>query len=268
MFVGTWNVGGKPAEVGVDLKDWTQAHNIPPDLYIFGFQEIVPLNAANVLVKLSNKQMVGILLCVWVRAEIYQQVTNLKVSCVGTAIMGYMGNKGSVSISMTLYHTSFCFVCTHLASGEKENDRIHDYLSCVRQISIRYSSFSAIFLMFLVGWELVIVRCCNIFWVGDLNYRLASGYDDTPELLKKHEWQWQEGQIHFAPTYKHLINSDHYKCIKKGEPSTENKARILEDCDRILWRGKGMKQIIYARAESRFSDHRPVYFIFSSEIDT
>ena len=37
MFIGTWNVGGKPPEVGVDLKDWTQAHNFPPDLYIFGY---------------------------------------------------------------------------------------------------------------------------------------------------------------------------------------------------------------------------------------
>lgn len=29
----------------------------------------------------------------------------------------------------------------------------------------------------------------NIIWLGDLNYRLAAGYDDTHELLKKNNWQ-------------------------------------------------------------------------------
>jgi len=29
----------------------------------------------------------------------------------------------------------------------------------------------------------------NIIWLGDLNYRLAAGYEDTHELLKKNNWQ-------------------------------------------------------------------------------
>lgn len=32
--------------------------------------------------------------------------------------------QGSISISMTLHQTTFCFVCTHLTSGEKEGDEI------------------------------------------------------------------------------------------------------------------------------------------------
>lgn len=32
--------------------------------------------------------------------------------------------QGSTSISMTLYQTTFCFVCTHLASGEKDGDEV------------------------------------------------------------------------------------------------------------------------------------------------
>ena len=42
-----------------------------------------------------SKQMVGIFLCVWVRAGLYWHISNLKVSCVGRGIMGYMGNKVS-----------------------------------------------------------------------------------------------------------------------------------------------------------------------------
>lgn len=32
--------------------------------------------------------------------------------------------QGCISISMTLHQTSFCFVCSHLASGEKEGDEL------------------------------------------------------------------------------------------------------------------------------------------------
>ena len=41
----------------------------------------------------ASKQMVGIFLTVWVRSEIRADVRNLKVSCVGRGLMGYLGNK-------------------------------------------------------------------------------------------------------------------------------------------------------------------------------
>jgi hypothetical protein len=39
--------------------------------------------------------MVGIFLMVWVRSDIREHVKNLKVSCVGRGLMGYLGNKVS-----------------------------------------------------------------------------------------------------------------------------------------------------------------------------
>lgn len=39
-------------------------------------------------------------------------------------------------------------------------------------------------------------------------------------------------------------------------------------CDRILWYGSGLNQLSYVRGESRFSDHRPVYSLFSVEVDS
>lgn len=110
-------------------------------MYLVRFQEIVPLNAGNVLgpedsgpaakwlglirealnsnEELDNtgqnspksspryclaasKQMVGIFLSVWVRADLCNHVTNLKVSSVGRGIMGYLGNK--VCHSNLLYY--------------------------------------------------------------------------------------------------------------------------------------------------------------------
>ncbi|KAJ0098746.1 hypothetical protein Patl1_22050 [Pistacia atlantica] len=38
-------------------------------------------------------------------------------------------------------------------------------------------------------------------------------------------------------------------------------------CDRILWYGKGVKQLSYFRSESKFSDHRPVSALFSAQVE-
>ncbi|KMZ65325.1 hypothetical protein ZOSMA_328G00020 [Zostera marina] len=68
--------------------------------------------------------MIGIFLSVWVRRSLRKSVGSLKISNVGIGVMGYIGNKGSISISMSIYQTMFCFICTHLSSGEKEADKI------------------------------------------------------------------------------------------------------------------------------------------------
>ncbi|KAL3839573.1 hypothetical protein ACJIZ3_024164 [Penstemon smallii] len=362
MFVGTWNVGGKSPHDGLDLNDWLRT-KAPADIYVLGFQEIVPLNAGNVLgpedsgpvekwlslirqalngdpnnslskhslspnteqpnskprISFSDllsledvpvnsgspsphdetakhcstvqhqyslaasKQMVGIFLCVWVRQGLSQHISRLKVSCVGRGIMGYLGNKGSISISMKLHQVSFCFVCTHLASGEKEGDAIKrnsDVLEILKRT--RFSQHCR-----LSGKPIShdsILDHDKIIWLGDLNYRLASISGDTYDLLQRNDWQallqkdelrieqkagrifkgWEEGEIYFAPTYKYHANSDRY--VVQTATSKE-KRRTPAWCDRILWKGEGLKQLCYTRGESRFSDHRPVYSLFSIELN-
>ena len=41
----------------------------------------------------ASKQMVGIFLTVWVKSEMRDDIRNLRVSCVGRGLMGYLGNK-------------------------------------------------------------------------------------------------------------------------------------------------------------------------------
>ncbi|CAK9135368.1 unnamed protein product [Ilex paraguariensis] len=73
---------------------------------------------------IESKQMVGIFLSVWARKELVQHIGHLRISSLGRGIMGCLGNKGCIAISLSLHQTSFCFVCSHLASGEKEGDEL------------------------------------------------------------------------------------------------------------------------------------------------
>lgn len=41
----------------------------------------------------ASKQMVGIFLTVWVKSDLRDKIRNMKVSCVGRGLMGYLGNK-------------------------------------------------------------------------------------------------------------------------------------------------------------------------------
>lgn len=61
----------------------------------------------------GSKQMVGIFLCVWVRADLYSNVSNVRASCVGRGIMGYLGNKVRSSNLLIILYSLAC----HAAIG-------------------------------------------------------------------------------------------------------------------------------------------------------
>ncbi|TKY69058.1 Type IV inositol polyphosphate 5-phosphatase 9 [Spatholobus suberectus] len=49
IFVSTWNVGGIAPDEGLNMEGLLETCNKSYDIYVFGFQEIVPLKASNVL---------------------------------------------------------------------------------------------------------------------------------------------------------------------------------------------------------------------------
>ncbi|XP_058190189.1 type I inositol polyphosphate 5-phosphatase 2 isoform X1 [Rhododendron vialii] len=230
-------------------------------------------------VRIVSKQMVGIYVSVWVRRRLRRHIDNLKVSPVGVGLMGYMGNKGSVSVSMSLFQTRLCFVCSHLTSGQKDGDEQRRN-SDVQEI-LRRTNFSSVI---DVDQSQTIPSHDQIFWFGDLNYRLNMLDAEVRNLVDKKQWDellhsdqlskelrsgrvfegWKEGPITFPPTYKYEFNSDRYV----GEnPKEGEKRRSPAWCDRILWLGKGIKQLSYMRAEIGLSDHRPVSSVFLVEVE-
>uniref|UniRef100_A0A0R0LMR4 Inositol polyphosphate-related phosphatase domain-containing protein n=1 Tax=Glycine max TaxID=3847 RepID=A0A0R0LMR4_SOYBN len=231
-------------------------------------------------VRIVSKQMVGIYVSVWVQRRLRRHINNLKVSPVGVGLMGYMGNKGSVSISMSLFQSRMCFVCSHLTSGQKEGAE-HRRNSDVHEI-LRRTCFSSS--VFDADQPQTIPSHDQIFWFGDLNYRINMLDAEVRKLVALKKWDelknydqlskelrmghvfdgWKEGLINFPPTYKYEINSDRYV----GErPKEGEKRRSPAWCDRILWLGKGIKQLQYGRAEIKLSDHRPVSSAFLVEVE-
>jgi len=226
------------------------------------------------------KQMVGLFATVWVRRGLVPHVGHVRFSCVGRGIMGYLGNKGCISVSMSLHQTSLCFVCSHLASGEKEGDELRrnsDVVEILKNTQFRRLCKRS-------GRRIPerILDHDRVIWLGDLNYRIALSYSEAKRLVEANDWGtlfekdqlkteresgvfrgWNEGKILFAPTYKYSWNSDNYA----GEDVTSKKKRRTPAwCDRILWYGEGIVQLSYIRGESKFSDHRPVCSAFIVEV--
>ncbi|XP_047337110.1 type I inositol polyphosphate 5-phosphatase 4-like [Impatiens glandulifera] len=354
VFVGTWNLGGRSPSgcSATDIDEWLNLKDAA-DIYIIGFQEIVPLVARNVIGTedltvatnwsmligqtlnpttsdgyqylgvshsdkkdkvnrrfwatpgrnqskdqnmekyqysryklIASKKMVGIFVSVWIKREIdiRYHVSNVRFCSVACGIMGRLGNKGSVSVSLSIEGTTFCFIVAHLASGEKKGDegrRNHQVSEIFKRTSFpRLSRDNGDF------HPPTILGHDRIFWFGDLNYRLYLEDNSARQLIKKEDWMalqkfdqlrkeledggtfhgWKEGNIEFAPTYKY--SSSNCNRYSGGLPSKAGeKQRTPAWCDRILWYGKGVKPLSYFRGESKFSDHRPVSALFMTQIE-
>ncbi|KAL3655172.1 Inositol polyphosphate phosphatase, catalytic domain ues [Castilleja foliolosa] len=244
----------------------------------FDLRSLINRKRRHPYVRIVSKQMVGVFITIWVRRSLRRHIQNLNVSTVGVGVMGYIGNKGSISVSMSVHQTLFCFVCTHLTSGEKEMDaakRNADVNEIHRRA--RFNSLAAL------GFPRTIYDHERIIWLGDLNYRINLPYERTRELISKKDWStllerdqlikelrkgrafdgWSEGTLNFAPTYKYECNSESYR----GEDPKAHGRRTPAWCDRILSFGTGMKLLRYKRSELKFSDHRPVTATYMVEVE-
>ncbi|CAO2163310.1 unnamed protein product [Urochloa humidicola] len=324
VFASTWNVGGVAPPDDLDLSDLLDTQTDYYDIYVLGFQEIVPLNARNVLGPkqrsaatkwhtligdalnnqrsrapqrqwhqeeqrfrcVMSKQMVGIFISIWVRSGLCRHVRHAGTSAVGAGVLGRLGNKGAVSARFFLHGTSFCFVCCHLASGGGGGGaprRNADAAEILSRTSFLNSSGGA---PAPADLPKKILDHDRVVLLGDLNYRIAMDDGEARQLVRARKWGmllendelllelskgrrfdgWREGHVTFAPTYKYRPNSDEFYWRTGAGDGTDHhrkQHRAPAWCDRILWRGKGMRQARYDRCGGyRLSDHRPVRAVF------
>ncbi|KAJ2451010.1 hypothetical protein EV183_003904 [Coemansia sp. RSA 2336] len=313
--VGTWNVNGKPPPQE-SLRSWlgfvpdgaVELEKLP-ELVVLGFQELDVRAEAFVynnsikdmewteavessmgparssLIKMATKQLIGMFIMVYVRADMVAHVDNIQTSSVGCGIMGVMGNKGAVAVRMTIRDTPVCFVCSHLAHEatqvDRRNAQFHDL--CKR---LTFSGSNTAYPDPLTPSGKIIgsgsadgERAHTVFdhsyivWLGDLNYRLAIDTGDMSEILARGEHRsllgldqlqivrmnkqafdgFEEGEVKFAPTYKYVVGTSEYD--SKRRPAW---------CDRVLWwtrpgcEGGISCQEYTAISEICTSDHKPV----------
>ncbi|XP_008105797.1 synaptojanin-1 isoform X3 [Anolis carolinensis] len=277
ICTGTWNVnGGKQfrsiAFRNQTLTDWLldapkiggisefqDRRSKPIDIFAIGFEEMVELNAGNIVsasttnqklwaaelqktisrdykyVLLASEQLVGVCLFVFIRPQHAPFIRDVAVDTVKTGMGGATGNKGAVAIRMLFHTSSLCFVCSHFAAGQSQvKERNEDFIEICRKLSFPMGR-----MLFSHDY---------VFWCGDFNYRIDLPNEEVKELIRQQNWDaliagdqlinqknagqifrgFIEGKIAFAPTYKYDLFSDDY--------DTSEKCRTPAWTDRILWR--------------------------------
>uniref|UniRef100_A0A665V0N5 phosphoinositide 5-phosphatase n=1 Tax=Echeneis naucrates TaxID=173247 RepID=A0A665V0N5_ECHNA len=277
VCVGTWNVnGGKQfrsiAFRNQTLNDWLldapkkaghpefqDSKANPIDIFAIGFEEMVELNAGNIVsasttnqklwaaelqknisrdnkyVLLASEQLVGVCLFVFIRPQHAPFIRDVAVDTVKTGMGGATGNKGGVAIRLLFHTTSICFVCSHFAAGQSQvKERNDDYNEITRRLSFPMGR-----LLYAHDY---------VFWCGDFNYRISLPNEEVKELIKQQNWDaltagdqlldqknaglvfrgFIEGKLDFAPTYKYDLFSEDY--------DTSEKCRTPAWTDRILWK--------------------------------
>ncbi|XP_028579612.2 synaptojanin-2 isoform X2 [Podarcis muralis] len=275
VAMGTWNVnGGKQFKSNIlgtsELTDWLldspklsgvsefQDDHCPADIFAVGFEEMVELNAGNIVnasttnkkmwgeqlqkalsrthryILLTSAQLVGVCLFIFVRPFHVPFIRDVAVDTVKTGMGGKAGNKGAVAIRFQFHSTSLCFLCSHLTAGQSQvKERNEDYKEITQKLSFPMgrSMFSHDY----------------VFWCGDFNYRIDLTYEEVFYFLKRQDWKtllefdqlqqqkssgkifkdFHEGTINFGPTYKYDVGSEAY--------DTSDKCRTPAWTDRVLW---------------------------------
>uniref|UniRef100_A0A7E4V7R5 phosphoinositide 5-phosphatase n=1 Tax=Panagrellus redivivus TaxID=6233 RepID=A0A7E4V7R5_PANRE len=306
VFCGTWNVnGGKHLNVArkdnsfeewIFGADWDAEGDVPPyDIVVIGLEEIVDLNATNMVkasttnqrlfceqvkrtlneksrekfIILGCEQLVGVCLILCVRTQLLPRVRGLAISDVKTGMGGATGNKGSVAIRLTIDATSVLFICSHFAAGQHEvANRNDDYATAVRKLRFPQGR--------------TVDSHDVIFWLGDFNYRISMPGGEIKKYVEQGQLDalipydqlteqrqlgnvfkgFEEAPLKFPPTYKYDTFSDIY--------DTSEKARAPAWTDRVLWRDEPTEKLVqlldYRTAPLKSSDHRPVAAIFQLDV--
>ena len=145
ICVGTFNVNGvtPPDDIPtiIGLKKWIRAE-LDPDLIVLGFQEVDTSSGAYLYYspakeeawtraitqalgrradkyrKLASKQLVGLMIIVFVRKEMEGSIGEVATASVGVGLGGFVANKGATAVRMKVGDRTVCFVNSHLSAME------------------------------------------------------------------------------------------------------------------------------------------------------
>lgn len=271
-----------------------------PDLYVIGFQEL-DLSAEAFLLndspredfwslaienglkdyagfyhKVASKQLVGMLLIIYVKRSLLPHVGDVSADSAGCGIMGMMGNKGGVAIRLCIWDSQLCFINSHLAADSKEVERRNqNYQEIARRLLFQKAPADPLSPRILNIWD----SDCLV-WFGDLNYRVSLPESDVKGLLNEKRMdilmaydqlsiershgrafsEFDEAAVQFWPSYKYDPGTNQF--------DSSEKRRTPSWCDRILWR-RG-DPIVTRKYMSHLdlvtSDHKPVTALMEMKV--
>ncbi|KAI8816840.1 uncharacterized protein EV422DRAFT_544186 [Fimicolochytrium jonesii] len=291
-----------------------------PDIIVVGFQELVDLESKKVTAKqllkgtkksqqshmdhrfkmwrealikgvrdahpkagyrlLECRQLVGLFQCVFIRESEGAKLKDVAVDMVKTGLKGYHGNKGGITTRFVLDDSSFCFVNTHLAAHQNQvSARNNDVATILKDA--HFPPRPAYEGIFIGGGDgSMVLDHENVFWSGDLNYRIDLARERVIELVAQGDWitlqdqdqllnqmkinpafglrGFFEGPLDFAPTFKYDVGTDRY--------DTSEKRRVPSWCDRVLYSSPHARLLHYTRHEAQLSDHRPISASFTVRV--
>ncbi|XP_047482397.1 inositol polyphosphate 5-phosphatase E-like isoform X6 [Penaeus chinensis] len=289
IFIATWNMNGK--EPPQNLEDFLlpEALEQVPDMYVVGTQESggsrseweVRLQAAiGPSHVLFTSAIFGVLhLIIFLRRDLLWFCSVPEEATYSLRPGVAYKTKGGVGIGFQFFGTRMLFINSHLtAHEEKQQYRIQNFRNICHSLDIPR------LLPHKFKNKDVTHRFDCVFWLGDLNFRLAVSRDHVFERLKQpgreayeHLLQWdqlsqaqqkgeaftefKEGTISFPPTFKYDPGTDHY--------DTSSKQRVPSYTDRILFKsGRGAitcSSYNYCPL-FRTSDHKPVSGVYECKI--
>lgn len=289
IFIATWNMNGK--EPPQNLEDFLlpEALEQVPDMYVVGTQESggsrseweVRLQAAiGPSHVLFTSAIFGVLhLVIFLRRDLLWFCSVPEEATYSLRPGVAYKTKGGVGIGFQFFGTRLLFINSHLtAHEEKQQYRIQNFRNICHSLDIPR------LLPHKFKNKDVTHRYDCVFWLGDLNFRLAVSRDHVFERLKQpgqeayeHLLQWdqlsqaqqkgeaftefKEGTISFPPTFKYDPGTDHY--------DTSSKQRVPSYTDRILFKsGRGAitcSSYNYCPL-FRTSDHKPVSGVYECKI--
>lgn len=142
MFAGTWNVNGRAPEPAAEIDKWVfpveHEGREPFDLYMLGLQEVQALSGVDAVrtdpnkglqwrervqhilgsdyERIAERQLVGIMVMVFLRKNHTPYLSNVQLSYAATGFLNAVGNKGGVAARFQLYDRTISCVACHLAA--------------------------------------------------------------------------------------------------------------------------------------------------------
>ena len=221
-------------------------------IYVLGLQEVVDVSSATEALrpyadpsvankwkkamehalpagyqKVAEEQLLGLLILVYASAEVAPSISSVSSTGVGTGLLGYMGNKGAVSVRLVLGETTrIVFVDCHLAAGndkaalERRNWDAAQVVNRTRFGPITDITGNTEDFGDSIGDE------DFGFWFGDLNYRLEDmPGDDVRRLLLLHT----KNEYDLNNKSKRKIDSELGYIAAQGDPSEQEDTSVGED---------------------------------------